>query len=269
VTDSHAARCQMKSLSERYKADLSRLVLAGKKIAVAIQYSHDPDNAKKTGLKPGELPDPRQAYQAWYSEALACVRQLLPDRVDDFIAYYKPLRPRKSIDGANYTMSDYMIAATVYMTNPGGYRVPEGSALSAIYNQVQILEGILNRFESTLFDIRALVHADLLDDELAAADELNKHGFPRGAGAVAGVVLEAHLAETCERHGIKLTAKNSTISPLNDALRKADVIDIAAWRFVQHLGDIRNKCDHKGDDPAKEEVKELIEGVRKVTKTVF
>jgi hypothetical protein len=83
------------------------------------------------------------------------------------------------------------------------------------------------------------------------------------------VVLEAHLAETCERHGIKLSTKNSTISPLNDALRKADIIDIAAWRFVQHLGDIRNKCDHKGAEPAKDEVHELIEGVRKVTKTVY
>jgi hypothetical protein len=259
----------MKNLSERYKSDLSKLVLAGKKIAVAIQYKSDPDSAKKTGLKVGELPDPRQAYQAWYSEALACVRQLLPDRVDDFVSYYKPPKARKSIDWINYTMSDYMIAANVF--DSGTYRdvVPEASALSAIYNQCQILEGILNRFESTLFDIRALVHADLLDYELAAAEELNKHGFPRGAGAIAGVVLEAHLAETCERHGIKIT-KNSTISPLNDALKKADVIDIPAWRFVQHLGDIRNKCDHRGTvEPTKDDVLELIEGVRKVTKTVY
>jgi hypothetical protein len=253
----------MKSLSERYKTDLGNLVNAGKMIAVAIQYKSDPGTAKKTGLKPEELPEPRQAYQAWYSEALACVRQLLPDRVDDFIGYYKPLKPRKSLNWANYTMSDYMVGTTI------DHVVPEHSALSAIYNQYQILEGVLKRFESTLFDIRALVHADMLDDELSAAEELNKHGFPRGAGAIAGVVLEAHLAETCERHGIKLSVKNSTISPLNDALKKADIIDTVAWRFIQHLGDIRNKCDHKGDDPAKDEVAELINGVRKVTKTVF
>jgi hypothetical protein len=32
----------------------------------------------------------------------------------------------------------------------------------------------------------------------------------------------------------------------------------------------RNKCDHKAAaDPTKDEIKELIEGVRKITKTVF
>jgi hypothetical protein len=258
----------MKSLSGRYKADLTNLVLAGQKIGVAIQYISDPANATKTGLKQEDLPDPRQAYQAWYSEALACVRQLLPDRVDDFIGYYKPLKPRKSIHWANYTMSDYMVATTLYDSRRSEYVVPENSALNAIYNQFQILEGILKRFESTLFDIRALVHADLLDDELSAAEELNKHGFSRGAGAIAGVVLEAHLAQVCEAHEVKL-AKSGTISTLNDALKKAEVMDTPAWRFVQHLGDIRNKCDHKGDDPTKDEVKELIEGVRKITKTVY
>jgi hypothetical protein len=259
----------MKNLSERYKADLLRLVLDGKKIAVAIQYESDPETAKKSGMKKEELPDARQAYQAWYSEALACVTQLLPDRVEDFISYYKPLKPRKDVTWANYTMSDYLVGVTVYRSSTYDYYVPSNSAIKAIFNQYKIIEGIRGRFESTLFDIRALVHADLLDDELAAADELNKHGFERGAGAVAGVVLEAHLAAVSETHKIKL-AKNATISTLNDALKKADVIDTATWRFIQHLGDIRNKCDHKADDdPTKEEVKELVHGVRKIAKTVF
>ncbi|SHL57427.1 hypothetical protein SAMN05444159_6253 [Bradyrhizobium lablabi] len=259
----------MKSQSERYKADLTRLVWEGKKIAVALQYDCDPEAAKKTGLKKEDLPDARQAYQAWYSEALACVTQLLPDRVEDFISYYKPLKPRKSVGFANYTMSDYLIGSTVYDSDSARWIVPANSALSAIFNQYKIVETISNRFESTLFDIRALVHADLLDDELAAADELNKQGFSRGAGAIAGVVLEAHLAGISETHKIKL-AKNATISTLNDALKKADILDTATWRFIQHLGDIRNKCDHKADaDPTRDEVKELVDGVRKITKTVF
>lgn len=147
--------------------------------------------------------------------------------------------------------------------------MPSGSALSAVFNQYKIVDAISNRFKSTLFDIRALVHADLLDDEIAAADELNRHGFPRGAGAIAGVVLEAHLSGISETHMIKL-AKNASISTLNDALKKAEILDTATWRFIQHLGDIRNKCDHKaGADPTRDEVKELIDGVRKITKTVF
>jgi hypothetical protein len=257
----------MRSQSERYEADLTRLVLDGKRIAVAMQYECDPKEAQKTGLKREELPSPRQAYQAWYSEALACVRQLLPDRVEDFISYYKPLKPRKVLGAANYTISDYLVGATIPRNSV--WVVPADAALSAIYNQYQIVEAILDRLESTLFNIRALVHADLLDDELAAAEELNKQGFPRGAGAIAGVVLEAHLAAVSETHNIKL-AKTATISTLNDALKKADVLDVATWRFVQHLGDIRNKCDHKGaTDPTRDEVRELVEGVKKITKTVF
>lgn len=258
----------MKNLSERYKADLNELVLRGKHIAVALQYDCDATNAIKSGLKKEELPDPRADYQAWYSEALACVQQLLPARVEDFVSYYKPIKPRKTLNWQTYTMSDYLIGATVYSSNSGKWSVPTGSALTAIYNQYQIVEGILSHFDSTLFDIRALVHADLLDDELEAAEVLNSHGFARGAGAVAGVVLEAHLAAINGNHSIKFT-KTATISILNDGLKKENVIDVATWRFVQHLGDLRNKCDHKGVEPTKEEVKELIEGVRKITKTLF
>jgi hypothetical protein len=259
----------MKNQAERYKSDLTRLVLEGKKIAVALQYDCDLDSAKKSGMKREELPDARQAYQAWYSEALACVTQLLPDRVEDFISYYKPIKPRKALGFGSYTLSDYMRGATVYDSDAGKFVVATGSALNSMFNQYKIVEAILNRFESTLFVIRALVHADMLDDELAAADELNRHGFQRGAGAIAGVVLEAHLVGVVQTHKIKF-GKNATISTLNDTLKKTDILDIATWRFIQHLGDIRNKCDHKSDaEPTSENVRELIEGVRKITKTVF
>jgi hypothetical protein len=129
----------MKNLSERYKADLSKLVERGKYIAVALQYECQPENAAKTGLKKEQLPDARAAYQPWYSEALACVRQLLPDRTEDFIAFYKPAKPRKGLDWGNYTMSDYLIGATIYDRDTLSYVVPSNSALSAIYNQYIIL----------------------------------------------------------------------------------------------------------------------------------
>ena len=98
---------------------------------------------------------------------------------------------------------------------------------------------------------------------------MNKKGFVRGAGAIAGVVLEGHLATVCANHQIAV-GKNATISKLNDALKSADVIDQATWRFIQHLGDLRNLCDHKrGPDPAIEQMQELIAGTRKLTKTVL
>jgi hypothetical protein len=67
-----------------------------------------------------------------------------------------------------------------------------------------------------------------------------------------------------------LSKKEPTISDFNDGLRSAGVIDTAQWRFVQHLGDLRNLCDHsKSAEPTSEQVHDLIGGVAKIMKTIF
>ena len=263
----------MASNSERYLKDIIRLTETGGKLTRALQKEIDPKSTagtKKTAEnEPEPFPDVQSAYQAWYSEALAVLCQLLPERVDDFKSYYAPKANRKDILHSNYTMSDYLRGTTV--TRYGGeIVVGPSSSLAPMYQQYNIVAGLQNRFKSTLYDIKTLVHADLLDSELEAADELNRNGFQRGAGAVAGVILEGHLSAVCDRHGVPLKKKSPAISDLNDALKAASTIDVAQWRFIQHLGDIRNKCDHKQiTDPTKVEVNELIEGVRKITKTVL
>ena len=136
--------------------------------------------------------------------------------------------------------------------------------------QRSILSSVAKRFESSLFDIRQIVQADLFDSELEAGRELIKHGFPRGAGAIAGVVLEKHLAQVALNHNIPLRKKEPTISDLNDVLKNGGVFDVPTWRQIQRLGDIRNLCDHnKEREPTAEEVQELVDGVDKVTKTLF
>ena len=77
------------------------------------------------------------------------------------------------------------------------------AAIPQLTQQVAILKSVEARFESSLFEIRALVQADVFDSELDAARELNKNGFFRAAGAVSGVVLEAHLKELAEKGSIK------------------------------------------------------------------
>jgi len=94
-------------------------------------------------------------------------------------------------------------------------------------------------------------------------------GFQRAAGAVAGVVLEEHLATVCEQHMIPMPM-NATISKLNDLLKEKEVLDLPTWRFIQRLGDLRNLCDHKRpQEPTVENIDELVAGARKVTKTVY
>jgi hypothetical protein len=255
----------------RYEKDIQRLVLEGARLLVAMQKEFDPKAKIESDLSKEQLsnlPNPRASYEPWYSEALALVAQLLPEREDDFKSYYSPKGNRKDILYSNYTIGDYLRGTTV--RRHGEVLVGPDAALVPMYNQFNIVQGLQRRFKSTLFDIRTLVHADLMDDELHGAEELNAQGFQRGAGAIAGVVLEAHLVAVCERHKIIVRKKDPSISDLNDALKSAAAIETPTWRFIQHLGDLRNKCDHrKVTDPTKVEVSELIEGVRKITKTVF
>ena len=122
----------------------------------------------------------------------------------------------------------------------------------------------------SLFDLKGLLQADLFDSELDAAKELGKKGFLRGSGAVAGVVLEKHLSQVCDNHGVKSRKKHPSISDYYQLLKDNEIIDKIEWRFIQRLGDLRNLCAHKKDrEPTKEDITELIEGVDKVIKTVF
>ena len=109
-----------------------------------------------------------------------------------------------------------------------------------------------------------------MDSELAAAEHLAKSKYLRAAGAVAGVVLERHLGQVCTDRQLTTAKKNPTIGDFNEALKAGNVLDIPQWRFIQHLADIRNICDHaKTPEPTPDQVSDLLSGVKKVVKTVF
>ena len=57
---------------------------------------------------------------------------------------------------------------------------------------------------------------------------------------------------------------------LSMIMQSIDIYDTINWRFIQHLWDIRNLCDHKKQrDPSNDEIEELINGTDKVIKTIF
>jgi hypothetical protein len=122
---------------------------------------------------------------------------------------------------------------------------------------------------NVLTDVKGHLLAEIDDEELAVAERLLKINL-RAAGAVAGVVLEAHLQRVATNHSIRITKKDPTISDLNDPLKNAGVYDIPTWRKIQHLADVRNLCDHKKSrEPTDSEVRDLIAGVAAIIKTVF
>ena len=260
-----------------YQDDFDSLLDKGKQLHDAMTYECYPkeyrkaakdqvgDNADKL-IKP--LPSFTDDYQSWYSEAKALIRQLLPDRLSDFSRYYEKPKSRKEITYSNYTIEDYLENITI--TRGDREVVGPTAAIPRFRQQLSLVKSIGERFRSSLFDIRQLAQADLFDSELDAARELAKSKFNRAAGVVAGVVLERHLKEVCINRGIRLRKKSPTVSDLNDALKRANFIDIPQWRSIQHLGDLRNLCAHdKGSDPTSDQVEDLLAGAAKVTKTIF
>ena len=265
---------------ERYQSDLDSLIADGETLLLSMgKYCDSEEFLRHLTERLGDEADARElmdglpvfpeAYQSWYSEAKAVIKQLLPDRLQDFVRHYERPKSRKEITFGSYRIEDCLQGLAI--TRSWGEKVVGlDAAAPHVRQQLAILKSAKKRFESSLFDIRQLVQAHLLDSELEAAGELAKKGFLRGAGAVAGVVLERHLGQMCSDHGIKLRKKKPGIADYNDALKKKEVIDVPSWRFVQHLGDLRNLCDHDRDDePSPDQVGDLIAGVSKATKTLF
>lgn len=102
-------------------------------------------------------------------------------------------------------------------------------------------------------------------EPLFEAKTLHRAGYFSAAGAMAGVVLERHLKELCEKQNPPIVVRGDTINPINDALRAAEIYDLTQSRRIQVMGDIRNRCGHAvPNPPTKEEIWELIEGVSKL-----
>lgn len=214
------------------------------------------------------LPHFRSKYESWYSESRALIKQVLPDRLQDFIQHYEPARSRKELDVGNYRIRDYLQGLSI---RSQGVRTVSGKdAIAHFQQQFAIVMAARERFESSLYEIRQIVQADLMDSEIDAAEHLAKYKYTRAAGALAGVVLERHLSQVCMDHEIVVPMKNPTINNFNELLKAAGIIEVPDWRFIQLLADIRNNCDHnKTPEPTPEQVGDLIAGVKKVMKTVF
>lgn len=251
------------------RRELDRLILQGDRLhlSMASELSFVSDDLKVHLEKNGELPNFKDEYDSWYSVAMQVIKQILPDRLDDFVAQYKNEK-RKKIDPSTYTISDYIVGLQI--THGPEVLAGRSAAYPRLNIQRSILASATGVLDSSIVDLAEVLQADMFDSELEAAAELGKKGFLRGAGAIAGVVLEKHLSHVCQIHRVKSRKKRPTINDYNQLLKDNKVIDTAKWRFVQHLGDLRNLCDHQKErDPTGEDISELVEGVGRVTRTVY
>lgn len=271
----------MSERKDKFSKELDLLITEGERLYISMlkncnrdafdKYLEDAfgDNISKKEDYTKLLPNFKIKYQEWYSKSLAVIRFSLPDRVSDFESYYEYKKLRKSITFQNYMIKDYLQGLLI-RNNFGETMVDGSAAIPEFSQQLNMLRAAKSALDSVLMDMKAIVQADLFDSEIEATRVLAKAGYLRAAGAICGVVIEKHLLHICATHGVVVKKKNPSISELSQSLREADITTIPQWRFIQHLADIRNICDHaKGRDPSKSEIEDLIDGTDKILETVF
>lgn len=199
-------------------------------------------------------------YHAWYAACLALVETNMPERVEEL--------ERLHSGGWHGNLHDWGVLD--YLRDATRLWERTQDVASLLVHMQGVVGSIPSYLDARLHDLELKVAQAYVAGELAEAQALLKAGHLRAAGAVAGVVLERHLKLLCDRHQppIKYTRKDG-ISKLNDRLRDASVYDMAQWRKVQWMGDIRNECDHPGtDEPRRQDVGDLIAEVKKFVAVV-
>ena len=258
---------------DKYKKEIDALIREGQWLEIGLRnemkiaipkslissFSEEHENKVKEATF-------KNKYQKWYNASLAAVKQLLPDRVGDFTScYHLDIKKDKTL--TNYCIEDYILGLTLTAFSKDANF---GFIRRRFALQYQIVCSLADRLESSLFEIKQFVEADMFDNEVDAAETLAKRGFLRSAGAICGVVIEKHLKTVAAAHNLRVTKKMPAINDLNELLKNNSIIDVAQWRHLQYMGDLRNMCDHdKDSEPTKENLNDLISGTRKVLKTIY
>jgi len=107
---------------EHYRKDLDSLLASGNALTPSLNhycFKQDFEEVvkqqfgEKSGAYLASLPPFQKAYQPWYSEAKALIKQLLPDRLDDFIRHYEKPKSRKEITYESYRIEDCLLGISV------------------------------------------------------------------------------------------------------------------------------------------------------------
>ncbi|MEN6457366.1 MAG: hypothetical protein ABFC63_00340 [Thermoguttaceae bacterium] len=257
----------MRGNLDEYRRDLKQLATLGEEMLVDISLRDAAMEGPEKLAAEHICGCFERNYQRWYTEAGAVVAQLISGRSAEFEQLYLGDGRRKAIDADSYNIQDWLTGRKLPAP---AVRGGESLAVSLrLKMQLEILKSAETRLESSLFEMRQLVQADLFDSEIEACRALASHGFLRAAGAMAGVILERHLRQLAESHEVVVSKKEPTLNDLNDRLKMAGVVDVPTWRHIQRLADIRNLCDHnKHRDPHKREVHELIDATDGIVKTL-
>ena len=114
-----------------------------------------------------------------------------------------------------------------------------------------------------LFQVRALVEAELFDDLLEQAETLLAAGYFQPAAVVCGAVLEDGLRGLCASNSVPLSERPK-LDSMNSELAKAGAYSKLVQKRVAALADLRNKAAHgQWDQFTREDVSDMLVQVRR------
>lgn len=127
-----------------------------------------------------------------------------------------------------------------------------------------VLEAAYRDFsEGFLFDLRAMVRADLLGNFIEQAEALLDEGYYVPAASLVGAVLEDTLRRICDQQNVSYPEKTN-INALNTLLAKATVYNKLAQKEITAKADIRNNADHgKFNQFTESDVKDMVKWVQR------
>jgi len=197
-------------------------------------------------------------YHSWYTCSLPAIRQLLPDRIEEFErCYHPPGEPEKRVTSIALFLSNVK-------SEPFILGKIKNVAIGLFAIQVGILKSAICRLDSVLPNIENMLQADFFNSEIDAANELLQNGHLRAAGIIAGVVLESHLKNICKKYEITFGRPKPTLNDFYQELYRANIIDNSQRTLIEYLSSVRNLCAHSSDrDPSDQEVKDLIDGTKR------
>ncbi len=263
---------------KKIKKELQELIIEGRDIHYAGVMEYDKDYLKENGMN--ELDQqvakdalkniiyPKRTYHSWYDKAYEMVRILFPRRLDQFKDFYTGTQYKDS----SKDLTHMTAGITHYLQ--GNSIILNGKIEGFFYNfnmglnqQRDILIAMEKNIDHELFNLERDIHHDIYKSELDIAKDLNKQGYLRASGAIAGVILEVHLKNLATNRDVMPKKKDPGMSDYNDAL-KDSIYDIATWRQIQTCGDIRNLCVHpKEAEPTKYQIDTIISTVEIIITT--
>ena len=126
----------MTSNLEKYREEIKELIVEGTLLRFGLRNEmgipipeETMSNLSEKSISKLKGATFRDRYQKWYNASLAAIQQLLPSRVDDFLASYRRSVRKDKISLDNYSIEDYLLGLSLR-----SYSIKDSSSVSLICN---------------------------------------------------------------------------------------------------------------------------------------